>query len=148
MFDGNGTEVSTLHGPDIDSACFNNSFQYIPFGESKNITIQVSLILNKTYVKIDYGILERRLDSGKERETLFFLVRNEYTHNSNYLHKFWKIIIIAYRWVPHVKYFTHIKFKFANIDIFILIIRKVNIFFQFHFELVKTAGNSPLGGVG
>ena len=81
MFDGNGTEVSTLHGPDFDSACFNNSFQYIPFEESKNITIQVSLILNETYVKISYGILKQRLDLGKKRESYIFLLRNDYTVN-------------------------------------------------------------------
>ncbi|XP_078364332.1 uncharacterized protein LOC144648698 isoform X1 [Oculina patagonica] len=57
--DGNGTEVFALHG--WDSAPFNKSVQQIPFEESTNITIQVSLINSLSYVKIDYGILKHRL---------------------------------------------------------------------------------------
>ena len=64
MFDGSGSEIFAIHG--WDSASSNKSFQYISFGESKNITIQVSLVSSWSYVQIDYGILNQRLDSGKE----------------------------------------------------------------------------------
>ena len=47
---------------------FNKSLQYIAFGESENITIQVSLVSSWSYVKIDYGITKQRLDSGKKEE--------------------------------------------------------------------------------
>ena len=63
IFDGNGTMVFAVHG--WDSASFKNSLQHILFGESKNIMIQVSLTNSRSYVKIDYGILKQRLNSGK-----------------------------------------------------------------------------------
>lgn len=62
-FDGNGTEVFAVH--EWDPVYYNKSFQYIPFGESENTTIQVSLVNNRSYVIIDYGILRQRLNLGK-----------------------------------------------------------------------------------
>ncbi|KAL9986065.1 hypothetical protein ACROYT_G000134 [Oculina patagonica] len=59
IYDGNGTEVFALYGN--DSASLNKTIQQIPFGESKNITIQVSLVNRRSYVKIDYGMLKHRL---------------------------------------------------------------------------------------
>ncbi|KAL9953497.1 hypothetical protein ACROYT_G040920 [Oculina patagonica] len=61
IFDGNGTEVFSLHGW-VSSSDMN--VREISFGESKNITIQVSLVYSWTYVKIDYGTLNRGLDSA------------------------------------------------------------------------------------
>ena len=63
IFDGNGTMVFAVH--EWDSASFKNSLQHILFGESKNITIQVSLTNSRSYVKIDYGTLKQRLNSGR-----------------------------------------------------------------------------------
>ncbi len=62
FFDGNGTEVFSLHGW---VSSFDKNVREIHFGESKNITIQVSLVYSSSYVKIDYGTLNQGLDSGK-----------------------------------------------------------------------------------
>ncbi|XP_078352104.1 MAM and LDL-receptor class A domain-containing protein 2-like [Oculina patagonica] len=59
IFGGNGTEVFALQR---DSVSFNKSLLHIAFGESRNITIQVSLVDRRSYVKITYGILKRRLN--------------------------------------------------------------------------------------
>ncbi|KAL9986057.1 hypothetical protein ACROYT_G000123 [Oculina patagonica] len=59
-FDGNGTEVFAVH--EWDPASSNNTFQYVPFGQSNNITIQVSLVNSQSYVILDYGILRQRLN--------------------------------------------------------------------------------------
>ncbi|XP_078366044.1 MAM and LDL-receptor class A domain-containing protein 1-like [Oculina patagonica] len=59
-FDGNGTMAFAVH--EWDPVFFNKSFRYIPFGESKNITIQVSLVNSQSYVILDYGILRQRLN--------------------------------------------------------------------------------------
>lgn len=64
MFDGNGTEVFTLYGGNSMS----KNFQHISFGESKNITIQVSLIDSWSFVTLNYGIMKQRLDLGKEKK--------------------------------------------------------------------------------
>ena len=64
FFDGNGTEVFAVYGR--DSISFNNSLQEIPFAESKNITIKVFLTNSWSYVKIDYGIVKQRLNSGRD----------------------------------------------------------------------------------
>ena len=65
IFDGNGTEVFSLHGWVSSN---DMSLREISFGESKNITIQVSLVYSWSYVKIDYGTLNQDLNSGKEEE--------------------------------------------------------------------------------
>ena len=65
FFDGNKTEVFGIHGR--DSASFNKNVQQILFGESRNITIQVSLINSRSYVKIDYGTLKQRQELGREK---------------------------------------------------------------------------------
>ena len=64
IFDGNKTEVLGIHGS--DSASFNKGVQQISFGESRNITIQVSLTNSRSFVKIDYGTLKQRLDLGRK----------------------------------------------------------------------------------
>ena len=71
FFNGNGTEVFAVHGWNYTS--FNKIVMHIPFGESKNITIQVFLS-SKTwsYVKIDYGILKQRLNLGKGNICIFY----------------------------------------------------------------------------
>ena len=53
---------------------FNKSLQYISFGESENITIQVSLVSSWSYVKMDYGITKQRLDSGKKGEEQIIII--------------------------------------------------------------------------
>jgi len=63
MFDGNGTEVFASHG--WDSTSPNKSLQQVPFEESKNITVQVSLAEPSSYVKIDYGMLKEPLALGR-----------------------------------------------------------------------------------
>ena len=63
IFDGNGTEVFSLHG---SVSSFDKNVREISFGDSKNITIQVSLIYSWSYVKIDYSTLNQGLDSGKK----------------------------------------------------------------------------------
>jgi len=60
MFDGNGTEVFAVYG----GHSMTNNFQHVSFGESKNITIQVSLIDSWSSVKINYGTMKQRLDSA------------------------------------------------------------------------------------
>ena len=64
MFDGNGTEVFASHG--WNSTSSGKILQQVSFGESKNITIHVSLIDPSSYVKIDYGMLKEPLASGRE----------------------------------------------------------------------------------
>ena len=63
--DGNKTEVFGIHGRDY--ASFKKTVQQILFGESRNITIQVSLSSSRSFVKIDYGTLKQRLDLGREK---------------------------------------------------------------------------------
>lgn len=70
MFDGNGTEVFAVYG----EHSMTNTFQHVSFGESKNITIQVSLIDSWSSVTINYGTMKERLDSGKEKKKSTFLV--------------------------------------------------------------------------
>jgi len=60
MFDGNGTEISSTPS--------NKILQQVPFEESKNITIQISLVDPSSYVKIDYGMLKEPLASGRENK--------------------------------------------------------------------------------
>ena len=62
IFDGNGKEVFTLSGW---LSSFKKTIHEISFGQSKNITIQASLVSSWSYVKIDYGTLNQGLDSGK-----------------------------------------------------------------------------------
>ena len=71
MFDGNGTEVFAVYG----GHSMTNNFQHVSFGESKNITIQVSLIDSWSSVKINYGTMKQRLDSGKEKRKALFLYK-------------------------------------------------------------------------
>ena len=63
MFDGNGTEVFASHG--WDSTSSNRSLQKVTFEESKNISMQVSLAIPSSYVKIEYGILKKPLALGR-----------------------------------------------------------------------------------
>ena len=72
MFDGNGSEVFVLYGGHSTS----KNFQHISFGESKNITIQVSLVDSLSSVKIDYGTMKQRLDLGKENEEKYLSCTN------------------------------------------------------------------------
>ncbi len=83
IFDGNGTEVFSLHGWVSSS---DKNVREISFGESKNITIQVSLVYSWTYVKIDYGTLNRGLDSGKEGKKHIFLIM-EYKGRRQCIHR-------------------------------------------------------------
>ena len=62
MFDGNGGEVFARHGWNSNTS---SSLQQIFFEDSKNITIQVSLISRWSSVKISYGILKKPLNLGK-----------------------------------------------------------------------------------
>ena len=73
MFDGNGTEVVALYRGNSMS----KNFQHIFFGESENITIQVSLIDSWSSVKIDYGTMKQSLDLGKEKKETHFSCTNE-----------------------------------------------------------------------
>ena len=68
IFDGNGTEVFALYGGNPMS----KNFQYVSFGGSKNITIQVSLIDSWSFITINYGIMKQRLDLGKEKKKNHF----------------------------------------------------------------------------
>ena len=68
VFDGNDTEIFDSHGWDNMSS--NKSLQHVSFGESRNITIQVSLVDPSSYVRIDYGILKEPLVLGRERGLL------------------------------------------------------------------------------
>ena len=72
MFDGNGSEVFTLYGGHSTP----KNFQHISFGESENITIQVSLVDSWSSVKIDYGTMKQRLDLGKEKEEKYLSCTN------------------------------------------------------------------------
>lgn len=63
IFDGNGKEVFALSGW---LSSFKKTIHEISFGESKNITIQASLVYSWSYVKIDYGTLNQGLDLGKD----------------------------------------------------------------------------------
>jgi len=64
MFDGNGTEVFVQYGGSFVS----KNFQQVSFGESKNITIQVSIIDTWSSVNINYGTMNQPLYSGKEKK--------------------------------------------------------------------------------
>lgn len=66
LYDGNGTEVFASHG--WNSTSSNKSLQQVSFGESKNITIQVSLVDPWSYVKIDYGMSKESLTLGRENK--------------------------------------------------------------------------------
>ena len=61
IFDGNGTEVWNS-----TSSNRSSSLQQTFFEDSKNITIQVSLTSQWSYVKISYGALKKPLNSGRE----------------------------------------------------------------------------------
>ena len=50
----------------------SKNFQYVSFGGSKNITIQVSLIDSWSFITINYGIMKQRLDLGKEKKKNHF----------------------------------------------------------------------------
>lgn len=63
LYDGNGTEVFARHG--WDSTSSNTTLQQVSFGESKNITLQVSLVDPSSHVKIDYGMLKQPLTLGR-----------------------------------------------------------------------------------
>ena len=87
MFDGNGTEVFALYGGNSMS----KNFQHISFGESNNITIEVSLIDSWSSVKINYGIMKQRLDLGKEMKKNHFPCTN--ARQFSLWHKVFKWII-------------------------------------------------------
>ena len=89
MFDGNGTEVFALYGGNSMS----KNFQHISFGESNNITIDVSLIDSWSSVKINYGIMKQRLDLGKEMKRNHFPCTNPRQGWFLLLHKVFKWII-------------------------------------------------------
>ena len=65
IFDGNGKEVFALSGW---LSSFKKTIHEISFGESKNITIQVSLVRPSSYVRIDYGMLKQPLTLGRENK--------------------------------------------------------------------------------
>ena len=69
IFDGNGTEIFATHG--WDSTSSKKSLQQVSFGESKNISIQASLIDPSSYVKIAYGMLKEPLALGRETGLLW-----------------------------------------------------------------------------
>lgn len=66
LYNGNGTEVFARHGWNSTSSI--TSLQQVSFGESKNITIQVSLVDPSSHVKIDYGVLKQPLTLGRENK--------------------------------------------------------------------------------
>ena len=68
IFDGNGTEVFAQHGWNSTSANKSSSLQQIFFKDSRNITIQVSLTSQWSYVKISYGVLKKPLNSGRKNK--------------------------------------------------------------------------------
>ena len=69
IFDGNGTEVFVAqHGWNSTFSNKSSSLQQIPFGNSKNITIQVYLTSQWSHVKISYGALKKPLNLGRELE--------------------------------------------------------------------------------
>ena len=70
MFNGNGTEIFALYGGSFAS----RNFQQVSFGESKNITIQVSISDSWSSVKIDFGTMKQPLDSGKKKKKSNFLL--------------------------------------------------------------------------
>ena len=63
IFDGNGTEVFTRHGWSSTSYK-SSSLQQISFEDSKNFTIQASLINRWSYIIISYGTLKKPLHLG------------------------------------------------------------------------------------
>ena len=71
VFNGNGTQVFVRQGCGWNSNLAGTLLQ-IPFEESRNVTIQVSLKSASSYVKIDYGILSKGLNSGKRCKSNFF----------------------------------------------------------------------------
>lgn len=55
----------------------SKNFQHVSFGESKNITIQVSIMDSWSSVKIDYGTMKQPLDSGKEKKKSTFHIQTQ-----------------------------------------------------------------------
>ena len=68
IFDGNGTEVFAQYGWNSTSSNKSSSLQEIFVEDSKNITIQVSLTSQWSYVKISYGALKKPLNLGRENK--------------------------------------------------------------------------------
>ena len=68
IFDGNGTEVFAQYGWNSTSSYKSSSLQQIFFEDSRNITIQVSLTSQWSYVKISYGALKKPLNLGRENK--------------------------------------------------------------------------------
>ena len=67
IFDGNGTEVfAAQRGWNSTSSNKSSSLQQISFDDSRNITIQVSLINQWSYVNISYGTLKKPLHLGRK----------------------------------------------------------------------------------
>ena len=66
MFDGNGAEVFFRNGWNSPSSNKSSSLQQFSFEDSKNITIQVSLTNQWSYVNISYGTLKKPLNLGRE----------------------------------------------------------------------------------
>jgi len=73
MFDGSGAEVFSLSGWNSTSSNKSSSLQQISFEDSKNITIQVSLTNQWSYVKISYGTLKKPLNLGMENNFAAYL---------------------------------------------------------------------------
>lgn len=85
IIDGNGTEVFTRHGWNSTSYNTSSSLQEISFEDSKNITIQVSLINQWSYVKISYGTLKKPLHLGRKTTFAACEVRPCPLHKLNYI---------------------------------------------------------------
>ena len=75
LFDGNGTEVFAQYGWNSASSNKSSSLQQISFEDSRNITIQVSLTSQWSYVKISYGTLKKPLNLGRENKFAAYDVR-------------------------------------------------------------------------
>ena len=63
VFDGSGAQIFTRRGCNENHT--SNTFLEIAFQESQNVTIQVSLENNQSYVRVGYDILEDDLESGE-----------------------------------------------------------------------------------
>lgn len=85
IFNGNGTEVFALSGWLWTS---KKTIHEISFGESSNITIQVSLVRSWSYFKIDYGTLNQGLHSGKVESKI---------SKSSYLWNYYTVVTITCR---------------------------------------------------
>lgn len=84
IFDGNGTEVFARHGWNSTSSNKTSSLQETSFEDSKNITIQVSLINQWSSVKISYGSMKKPLNLGRENNFAACDVRPCPLHKINY----------------------------------------------------------------